>query len=58
MDDVTKLILFFFMGSLLVLVVTHSAQFATVFGSVTTGIAGLGAVLTGQGIPAKVGVVA
>lgn len=51
MDDVTKLILFFFMGSLAVLVITHSSGFAQAFGSVTSGIAGLGQVLTGAGIP-------
>lgn len=48
MDTATKLITLFFVGCLVVLVVTHSSGFAQSFGSVTGGVNKLGTTLTGR----------
>lgn len=48
MDTATKLITIFFFGCLVVLIVTHSSGFAQSFGSVTSGVNGLGKTLTGR----------
>lgn len=50
MDTMTKLILFFFGGCLIVLIVTHSSGFAQSFGAVTSGVQGLGSTLTGANV--------
>ncbi len=47
MDSATKLITLFFIGCLVVLIVTHSAGFSKSAGSVFGGINGLGKTLTG-----------
>lgn len=46
-DRVSKIILFFFMGSLVVLAVTHAYGFSTAAGSVFSGINGMGQTLSG-----------
>lgn len=50
MDKITKLITFFFVGALVVLVVTHAKGFSTAAGSLFTGVNGLGTTLTGANI--------
>jgi hypothetical protein len=50
MDKITKLITIFFVGALVVLVVTHASGFSTAAGSLFTGINGLGTTLTGANI--------
>lgn len=50
MDKISALITLFFMGALLVLIVTHSAGFAQSAGTVFTGVNNLGTTLTGSGI--------
>lgn len=50
--DIMKLIMFFFIGSVFVLVVTHARGFSTSAGTVFTGINGMGTTLTGQRIGA------
>jgi len=52
MDGISKLITFFFIGALLVLIVTHAKGFSTAAGTVFSGINGLGVTLTGQRIKA------
>lgn len=52
MDKISKLITLFFLGALLVLIVTHSRGFATSAGTVFTGVNNLGVTLTGQRIKA------
>lgn len=52
MDKVSKLITLFFLGCLLVLIVTHSRGFATSAGTLFSGVNGLGTTLTGQRITA------
>lgn len=47
-----KLITLFFMGALVVLVVTHARGFATSAGTIFSGINGLGQTLTGANIKA------
>lgn len=49
-DKAWKIVYFFLFGSLVVLVVTHAKGAATVFGSLFTGINGLGTTLTGASI--------
>lgn len=48
--DIMKIVMFFFVGALVVLVVTHPKGFSTSAGSVFSGVTGMGNVLTGQGI--------
>lgn len=50
MNKATELIIWFFGGCLLVLVVTHAPGFALATNSVFTGIGGLGNTLTGSGV--------
>jgi len=50
MDKITKLITIFFVGSIVVLVVTHSSGFAQSAGSLFTGVNSLGTTLTGSSI--------
>lgn len=50
MSDITKLITIFFVGSIVVLVVTHSSGFAQSAGSLFTGVNNLGTTLTGSSI--------
>jgi hypothetical protein len=52
MDKISKLITIFFVGAIIVLIVTHARGFATSAGSIFTGINGLGTTLTGQRITA------
>lgn len=52
MDKVSKLITLFFLGCLLVLIVTHAKGFATSAGTMFTGVNNLGTTLTGQRITA------
>lgn len=49
MKDVFKLIMFFFIGALVVLVVTHSAGFSQAAGTLFTGVQSMGSTLTGAG---------
>ncbi len=53
MDKVSKLITLFFMGCLVVLVVTHSSGFSKSAGTIFTGVNGLGTTLTGAALPEK-----
>jgi len=48
--DIMKIIMFFFIGALFVLVVTHPKGFSTSAGTVITGVNTLGTTLTGAGI--------
>src|SRR5271156_1244506 len=48
MDKISKLITIFFVGSIIVLVVTHSSGFAQSAGSLFTGVNNLGTTLTGS----------
>ena len=50
--DLMTIIMYFLMGSLVVLVVTHAKGFSTAAGTVFTGVNGLGTTLTGQRIKA------
>lgn len=52
MDKISKLISLFFVGAIVVLIVTHSKGFATSAGSIFTGVNSLGTTLTGQRIGA------
>lgn len=52
MKDFWKVLTLFFLGALVVLVVTHSKGFATSAGTLFTGINSLGTTLTGQRIKA------
>lgn len=52
MDKISKLISLFFVGAIVVLIVTHSKGFATSAGSIFTGVNNLGVTLTGQRIGA------
>jgi len=52
MDKISKLISLFFVGSMLVLIVTHSKGFATSAGTLFTGVNNMGVTLTGQRIKA------
>jgi len=47
-----KIITLFFLGSMAVLVVTHSKGFSQSAGTLFTGVNSLGTTLTGQGIKA------
>lgn len=55
MDKVSKLITLFFLGALVVLVVTHSSGFAQSAGTLFTGVNGLGSTLTGANIKGGMG---
>ena len=55
MDKVSKLITLFFLGCLLVLIVTHSARFAQSAGTLFTGVNNLGTTLTGSSIKGGMG---
>jgi hypothetical protein len=46
--DITHLITFFFIGAIIVLIVTHSSGFAQSAGSLFTGFNNLGTTLTGS----------
>lgn len=50
--EALNIITLFFMGALLVLVVTHAKGFSTAAGTVFTGVNNLGTTLTGQRIKA------
>lgn len=50
MDKITKLITLFFVGSLVVLAVTHASGFSTAAGSLFTGVNNLGTTLTGANV--------
>ena len=50
--DIMNLIMVFFIGSLVVLAVTHAKGFSTAAGTVFTGVNNLGTTLTGQRIKA------
>lgn len=50
MKDVFKLIMIFFIGAIIVLVVTHSRGFARSAGTLFTGVNQLGSTLTGANI--------
>lgn len=52
MDKILNLVMFFFIGAIIVLAVTHAKGFATAAGSLFTGINNLGTTLTGQRISA------
>lgn len=52
MDKISKLITLFFLGCLLVLIVTHAKGFSTSAGTLFTGVNNLGTTLTGQRIGA------
>lgn len=52
MDKAMKVIFWFFMGSIAVLVITHARGFATSAGALFTGFNTLGTTLTGQRIGA------
>lgn len=49
MKDIFKLVMFFFIGAIIVLVVTHSAGFSQAAGTLFTGVNKLGTTLTGAG---------
>lgn len=49
MKDIFKLVMFFFIGAIIVLVVTHSAGFSQSAGTLFTGINTMGSTLTGAG---------
>lgn len=55
MDKITKLITFFFVGAIIVLIVTHSSGFAQSAGSLFTGVNNLGTTLTGAKIQGGMG---
>jgi hypothetical protein len=55
MDKITKLITFFFVGAIIVLIVTHSSGFAQSAGSLFTGVNTLGTTLTGAKIQGGMG---
>lgn len=55
MDKISKLISLFFIGSLVVLVVTHSSGFAQSAGTLFSGVNGLGTTLTGANIKGGMG---
>ncbi len=48
--DILNLVTLFFLGSLVVLAVTHAKGFSTAAGTVFTGVNNLGTTLTGRGI--------
>lgn len=50
MDKATPLIIYFFAGCLLVLIVTHAPGFVASFNSVASGVNGLGTTLTGANV--------
>lgn len=52
MSDVSKWVTLFFLGCIVVLIVTHAKGFATSAGTVFTGFNNLGTTLTGQRIGA------
>lgn len=52
MNQFWKLITLFFLGSLVVLIVTHSRGFSRSAGTLFTGVNNLGTTLTGQRIKA------
>jgi hypothetical protein len=54
-DKITHLITIFFLGALVVLIVTHSSGFAQSAGTIFTGVNGLGATLTGSNITGGAG---
>jgi hypothetical protein len=49
-DKITHLITIFFLGALVVLIVTHSSGFAQSAGTIFTGVNGLGSTLTGANV--------
>jgi hypothetical protein len=55
MDKITKLITIFFIGAIVVLVVTHSSGFAQSAGTLFTGVNGLGSTLTGANVKGGMG---
>ena len=50
MKDVAKLVTIFFVGTIVVLIVTHAQGFATSAGSIFTGVNSLGTTLTGTNV--------
>lgn len=50
--DIMNLIMVFFIGSIIVLAITHAKGFSTAAGTVFTGVNSLGTTLTGQRIKA------
>jgi hypothetical protein len=54
-DKITKLITIFFVGAIIVLVVTHSSGFAQSAGTIFTGVNGLGSTLTGANVKGGMG---
>ena len=55
MDKIDKLITLFFLGAIVVLIVTHSSGFAQSAGSLFTGVNSLGTTLTGSSIQGGMG---
>jgi hypothetical protein len=55
MKDVDKWITIFFLGAIVVLIVTHSSGFAQSAGSLFTGVNSLGTTLTGANISGGMG---
>jgi hypothetical protein len=55
LDKISKLISLFFVGAIIVLIVTHSKGFATAAGSIFTGVNNLGTTLTGTNVKAGPG---
>jgi hypothetical protein len=55
MDKMSALITLFFMGCLLVLVITHSSGFAQSAGTVFSGVNNLGTTLTGSAVAGGMG---
>lgn len=51
-NKIFDIVMFFFVGSLIVLAVTHAKGFATAAGTLFTGVNNLGTTLTGQRITA------
>jgi hypothetical protein len=49
-NKILDLVSFFFVGSIIVLIITHPNGFASSAGTVFTGITGMGSLLTGAGV--------
>ena len=55
MGKISALITLFFMGCLLVLIITHSSGFAQTAGTMFSGVNNLGTTLTGSGVQGGMG---
>jgi hypothetical protein len=51
MNDLWKILTLFFLGSIVVLVVTHAKGFSLAAGTLFTGVNSMATILTGSGIP-------